>query len=315
MGYAFISYSTKNQETADAIRNTFIANKIDTWMAPYSIPPGSKYAKSITNAIRHCSCFVLLLSNASQSSEAVDSEVELAALTFKKSIVTVQIEENVVLNDEFTFYIHNKQILPLNKVDVTTSAMKAVLSAVISFAGQTLRTAPTPPPAPQPVPTPPPAPQPAPQPSNPYNTSPYAGQPPANNGGNPYPYGNAPNNYGGSPYGNNGQNPYANNGQPHRPQTNASYPNTPTNSPYPNPPYNNQPINYAPKSQKSKIVAAILAFFLGGIGIHHFYLRNTTMGILSLVFCWTYIPAFVAVIQGIIYLCTDDRVFAMKYNK
>ena len=303
MGYAFISYSTKNQETADAIRNTFIANKIDTWMAPYSIPPGSKYAKSITNAIRHCSCFVLLLSNASQSSEAVDSEVELAALTFKKSIVTVQIEENVILNDEFTFYIHNKQILPLDKVDVTTPAMKAVLSAVIAFAGQTLKTVPTPPPAPQPVPRP--APQPAPRPSNPYNASPYAGQPPINNGGNPYPYGNTPNNYGGAPYGNNGQNPYGNNGQPYRPQ----------NTPYPNTPYNNQPVNYAPKSQKSKIVAAILAFFLGGFGIHHFYLKNTALGVLSLIFFWTYIPSFVGIIQGIIYLCTDDRVFAMKYNK
>ena len=141
MGYAFISYSTKNQAMADAIRNTFTANKIDTWMAPYSIPPGSKYAQSITNAIRNCSCFVLLLSNASQSSEAVDSEVELAALTFKKNIVTVQIE-NVVLNDAFTFYIHNKQILPIDSVDVSTPAMQAVLSTVISFAGQTLTTPP-----------------------------------------------------------------------------------------------------------------------------------------------------------------------------
>lgn len=137
MGYAFISYSTKDQAMADAIRNTFTANKIDTWMAPYSIAPGSKYAQSITNAIRNCSCFVLLLSNASQASEAVDSEVELAALTFKKSIVTVQIE-NVILNDAFTFYIHNKQILPIDSVDVSTPAMQAVLSTVISFAGQTL---------------------------------------------------------------------------------------------------------------------------------------------------------------------------------
>lgn len=110
MGYAFISYSTKNQTSADAMRELFRKNGIDTWMAPYDIPAGSKYAAVITQAIRDCGCFVLLLTNESQSSEAVDSEVELAALTFKKSIITVQLE-NVILNDSFTFYIHNKQII------------------------------------------------------------------------------------------------------------------------------------------------------------------------------------------------------------
>jgi len=174
MGYAFISYSTKNQVIANAIRNTFIANRIDTWMAPYSIAPGSKYAQSITNAIRNCSCFVLLLSNASQESEAVDSEVELAALTFKKNIVTIQIEE-VELNDAFTFYIHNKQILKLDKIDVASPTMKAILSTVVSFAGQTLT------------------------PSSQFTsqTKPSFG--------NSYNQGKIPNNYGGTPYGQNAQ--------------------------------------------------------------------------------------------------------------
>lgn len=134
MGYAFISYSTKNQASADAIRELFNKYNIDTWMAPYDIPAGSKYAAVITKAIRDCSCFVLLLSNDSQASEAVDSEVELAALTFKKSIITVELEK-VTLNDAFTFYIHNKQIIAVHELDEDSYEVKQVLNAVRVYVG------------------------------------------------------------------------------------------------------------------------------------------------------------------------------------
>lgn len=132
MGYAFISYSSKNQASADAMRELFNKHNIDTWMAPYDIPAGSKYAAVITKAIRDCSCFVLLLSNDSQASEAVDSEVELAALTFKKSIITVELEK-VILNDAFTFYIHNKQIIAAHKIDKDSREIKQILEAVKAY--------------------------------------------------------------------------------------------------------------------------------------------------------------------------------------
>lgn len=134
MGYAFISYSTKNQTFADAIRELFRKEEIDTWMAPYDIPAGSKYAAVITNAIRNCACFVLLLSKDSQASEAVDSEVELAALTFKRSIITVQLED-VVLNDSFTFYIHNKQIIAVHSINEASPACRQIVSAVKVYTG------------------------------------------------------------------------------------------------------------------------------------------------------------------------------------
>jgi len=37
--------------------------------------------------------------------------------------------------------------------------------------------------------------------------------------------------------------------------------------------------------QKSKLVAVLLAFFLGGIGIHDFYLGYTQYGIIKIVLC------------------------------
>jgi hypothetical protein len=131
MGYAFISYSSKNKTQADAIRDIFGRNNIDTWMAPYNIPAGSNYASVITRAVKDCSCFVLLLTNDSQSSDAVDSEVELAKNS-KKRIFAVE-PENIILNDAFTYYIHNKHIIPVNKIDEKSAEMQKFLSDVSSY--------------------------------------------------------------------------------------------------------------------------------------------------------------------------------------
>lgn len=63
---------------------------------------------------------------------------------------------------------------------------------------------------------------------------------------------------------------------------------------------------------KSKIVAGILAILLGGLGIHKFYLGKKGMGIIYLLFCWTYIPGFIGFIEGIIILCSNDENFQIK---
>ncbi len=49
--------------------------------------------------------------------------------------------------------------------------------------------------------------------------------------------------------------------------------------------------------RKDKTAAILLALFLGGFGAHHFYMGNTGLGILYLVFFWTLIPAFVALVE------------------
>lgn len=63
---------------------------------------------------------------------------------------------------------------------------------------------------------------------------------------------------------------------------------------------------------KSKVAAGVLGIFLGGIGVHKFYLGNIGMGILYLCFCWTGIPACIGFIEGIIYLCSNDENFQLK---
>ncbi len=64
---------------------------------------------------------------------------------------------------------------------------------------------------------------------------------------------------------------------------------------------------------KNKYVAGVLAILLGDLGIHKFYLGKIGWGIVYLLFCWTGIPAIVGLIEGIIYLCTDDETFQVKY--
>lgn len=66
--------------------------------------------------------------------------------------------------------------------------------------------------------------------------------------------------------------------------------------------------------KRNRIVAVLLAFFLGGFGFHKFYLGKIFQGLLYLIFCWTFIPAIIAFFEAIIYLCMSDDSFADHYE-
>jgi len=65
---------------------------------------------------------------------------------------------------------------------------------------------------------------------------------------------------------------------------------------------------------KSKVTAGVLALLLGGLGVHKFYLGKAGMGILYLVFCWTFIPALVALIEAIMLFSMSEQEFIRKYG-
>ncbi len=50
--------------------------------------------------------------------------------------------------------------------------------------------------------------------------------------------------------------------------------------------------------RKDGTVGVLLAVFLGGLGAHHFYLNKNGLGVLYVLFCWTFIPAIIALIEA-----------------
>lgn len=66
---------------------------------------------------------------------------------------------------------------------------------------------------------------------------------------------------------------------------------------------------------KNKTTATLLAFFLGGLGIHRFYLNQIVLGILYLIFSWTFIPLIIAFIDFIVLAAMSKEKFDLKYSK
>jgi TM2 domain-containing membrane protein YozV len=73
------------------------------------------------------------------------------------------------------------------------------------------------------------------------------------------------------------------------------------------------PLDY-PRPSKSRGVAILLALLLGGLGAHKFYLGQPGWGLLYLVFCWTFIPAILGLIEAIFYAFTSDQSFHRQYG-
>ncbi len=65
---------------------------------------------------------------------------------------------------------------------------------------------------------------------------------------------------------------------------------------------------------KNKTTAILLAFFLGGIGVHKFYLDRPGAGAVYLIFFWTLIPSLLALIDFIILVSMSQESFDRQYN-
>lgn len=64
----------------------------------------------------------------------------------------------------------------------------------------------------------------------------------------------------------------------------------------------------------NRTTAAIVALLVGGLGIHRFMTKQVGLGIVYLLFCWTFIPSIVAFIDFIIWITMSDEAFDAKYN-
>ena len=128
MGYAFISYSSKNRKKLNEFNFLFSKYGIETWIAPEDIPVGANYPTAINLALKNCSCFVLLISKDSLKSTWVPKEVE-RALHYNKVIIPIMLEE-IELTNEFEFYISTAQILNIPKIDEQSTEVYNLISAI-----------------------------------------------------------------------------------------------------------------------------------------------------------------------------------------
>ena len=73
----------------------------------------------------------------------------------------------------------------------------------------------------------------------------------------------------------------------------------------------------AEKEGPSRVVVAILAIFVGWLGVHKFMLGQTTPGIIMIVLtvlvCTQPVASIIGLIEGIIYLTKTDEEFYQTY--
>ncbi len=76
------------------------------------------------------------------------------------------------------------------------------------------------------------------------------------------------------------------------------------------------------QGEKNRIVAGLLAIFLGSYGVHHFYLGNNRTGVIFLLctlvgWILIFIPPIVvwviSIVQGIRYLTSTDEDFERNF--
>lgn len=65
---------------------------------------------------------------------------------------------------------------------------------------------------------------------------------------------------------------------------------------------------------KSRLAAALFALFLGGIGVHKFYLGRVGWGVVYVLLCWTFIPAILGFIEAILLFVMSEADFNAKYG-
>jgi TM2 domain-containing membrane protein YozV len=65
---------------------------------------------------------------------------------------------------------------------------------------------------------------------------------------------------------------------------------------------------------KDRVIAILLCFFVGGFGIHKFYLGKNTEGIIYLIFSWTFIPSIFSFFEFLGLCFMSQREFNARFN-
>ena len=107
MGRIFISYSTRNQNIANALCAYLEQQGVRCWIAPRDIPSASNYAGENTRAIKSCERFLLVYYKDAGKSVHVKNEINLA-INNAKSILPYCLD-NSPYDDDLEYYLSTRQ--------------------------------------------------------------------------------------------------------------------------------------------------------------------------------------------------------------
>jgi TIR domain len=119
----FISYSSKDKPTADAVCATLEANAIRCWIAPRDVLPGMEWGAAIVDAIHHSQVMVMVFSSRANDSKHIKREVE-RAVNRGVVIIPFRIEE-VVPSASLEYFIGN-----VHWLDALTTPLEQHLQAL-----------------------------------------------------------------------------------------------------------------------------------------------------------------------------------------
>lgn len=106
----FVSYSSKDQRTADALVKKLKMNGLKPWIATEDIKEGS-YAKQIIQAIRDAKIFLVVISKNSINSEHVKNEIDRAFQRLREGMIIIPfVVDDTELDDECQYYLCRQEM-------------------------------------------------------------------------------------------------------------------------------------------------------------------------------------------------------------
>ncbi len=128
----FISHSTKDKVTADAVCAALESKGLRCWVAPRDIPPGAEWGEAIVEGIELCKAFVVVFSAQSNESKHVMREVE-RAVNKGAYIIPFRIED-IMPSKSMEYFLSSQHWL-----DALTPPLEAHMEQLADTVGQLVR--------------------------------------------------------------------------------------------------------------------------------------------------------------------------------
>jgi hypothetical protein len=121
----FVSYSSRDKATADAVCATLESRGIRCWIAPRDVMGGTDWGEAIVKAIRGCRVMVLVFSSHANQSPQVRREVQRA---FERGLTVIPLRvEDVAPVESLEYYIG-----PVHWLDALTPPLETHLRLLAS---------------------------------------------------------------------------------------------------------------------------------------------------------------------------------------